>query len=89
MIAETITIVTSTKSPNDIRSENIERKLKDMPVTCIVIKENKKEKGIAKDAINACLIPKNRSSTINTRPIVIEKFLNKLLNCSSNSSAVE
>ncbi len=87
-MAEITTIVSSTKSPSDKRSENIERKFKEIPVALMTVKVMRNVSGTENSETNAGRAPKKINNTKNTRTVVIAKSRISSENCSSISSPV-
>ncbi len=71
VMAATVTIVSSIKSPKDSKNENVVRKLSVRPSALMIAKEARKVRGTVIDAMIACLRPKKTNKRINTRMTVV------------------
>ena len=75
VIAEMTTIVSSTSNPRESNNENIDKKLREIPLYFMTVKLIKNVSGTANRETKACLAPKKINSTIKTRNVVMIKSL--------------
>ena len=80
VIADTTTIVSSTIKPNAIKKAKSDKKLIDIPVSCINIKAERKVSGTVKDEMTAWRKPKNKSKAVKTKIIVERNSWSKSVN---------